>query len=378
MMRLDVANKLSQELRDRTKQLKSAMFNDKLASFYAFPSTDETCLLGELAFSTIKLPFNNTDLKPIDIHATYDFVLPLENGQLIVTFKVDDFNDETHISCFNRLSRPIGFDKLEWQLKRENVAQCGLNQFVMCHGSDTFKLSVYNSSLQCLRDLECKEFSSICCNSKFVFGLWNARYSYESDSDNDDEDEDEDQEQDDNESDELEDEEEYSPQRIQVCHLDTLSKAFELRVPKKCTIERIWADEHHVVAMSKLTMSYLDWYMTIFDLAKCNRHGDNRQQQAKRARKKKAAAGVFFLAEKHVLLNLDRRFYDSEFLSKVSLFDGCLVALRVYTNEILWFNKNGTRSEMSTRLDNTNLKELYASGSIIILTSKDGKLYFQR
>ena len=143
----------------------------------------------------------------------------------------------------------------------------------MCHGFDPFKLSVYNSSLQCLRSVECKSFSKICCNSKFVFGVWDTGRSYETDSDDDDNN--------------GQKQEEYSTQRIQVRHLDTLSKAFCLVVPKKYTIERIIADEHRLVAMSQQDHSSRQWFMSVFDLTTCN------------------TSRKFFLAERHIRLDTD-------------------------------------------------------------------------
>ena len=353
---LDEANKLAQELSDRKMQLKAAMFNDKLASFIAFPSMDDV-YLGELAFSTIKLPFKtlsitNTDLTPIDFLAQYDFVLPLEHGQRIVTFTSPDNEDATHISCFDRLGRRIGSDKLEGSIKRDHVALNGPKQFVVHHysPSDLPELSVYNSSLHRLRSVECKNFSKICCNSKFVIGLWDTIYSHQSDSD-----------------DEQEEEEEYSTRRIQVRNWDTLSKAFCLVVPEKYEIEGIMADEQHVVAMSRAGS---EWFMSVFDLAACT-------QSVNRGARKRAA-GNFFLAEKHVLLDLGPHFYrDSEYLSKVFSFDGCLVVPR-QRRELVWFDKNGTPSETRTELDSKNMRDFYASGSIIILTSNDGKLLLKR
>ena len=50
---LDEANKLAQELSDRKKELKAAMFNGKLASFIKFPRMDVDVSLGELAFTDI-------------------------------------------------------------------------------------------------------------------------------------------------------------------------------------------------------------------------------------------------------------------------------------------------------------------------------------
>ena len=76
MLHLDEVNKLAQELSDRKMELKAAMFNDKLASFVAFPRIDEVTL-GELAFTNVQIPFKtldiaNADLNLIDIRAAYD------------------------------------------------------------------------------------------------------------------------------------------------------------------------------------------------------------------------------------------------------------------------------------------------------------------
>ena len=87
--RLNEANKLAQELSDRKKEFKAAMFGNKLASFFASPSIGETFLLGELVFTDIQLPFKSLDiaeLQPVDIRVPYDFLLPLENGERIVAF----------------------------------------------------------------------------------------------------------------------------------------------------------------------------------------------------------------------------------------------------------------------------------------------------
>ena len=73
---LDEADKLAQELSDREKEIKAAMFGNTLASFIASPSMDDGfSLLGKLAFTPIQLPFKqldmaSTDLKRVDIRAT--------------------------------------------------------------------------------------------------------------------------------------------------------------------------------------------------------------------------------------------------------------------------------------------------------------------
>ena len=80
ILHLEEVHKLTQELSDRKKELKAAMFGNKVASFIAFPSVEESSLLGELAFTHIQLPFKklaSTDLKPVNILTDYDFLLPL-------------------------------------------------------------------------------------------------------------------------------------------------------------------------------------------------------------------------------------------------------------------------------------------------------------
>ena len=226
-------------------ELKAAMFGYKLASFVAFPSMDEVTL-GELAFTSIQIPFKtldiaNTDLNLIDIRVDYNFLLPLEHGQRIVAFKWHHNNRHfqkekqpcIQMSCFDRLARLIGSANLEHNVERQNVAHCGPNQFVVCYDFRSPKLSVYNSSLHRLRNVDCKNFSNICYNSAFVFGLWNTYESFDSDND-------------------WPEEEDYSSHRIQVRHLGTLSKAFDLVAPEKYTMKRIMADEHRVVAISRL------------------------------------------------------------------------------------------------------------------------------
>ena len=59
-------------------------------------------------------------------------------------------------------------------------------------------------------------------------------------------------------------------------HLDTLSEANVLCVPAKYTVERILADEHHVVAVCRVGDEARQWFMSVFDLATCNQiGGDN-------------------------------------------------------------------------------------------------------
>ena len=149
--------------------------------------------LGELGFTDIQLPFKHlvmtsAELKRVDIRTDYDFVLPLNRGQCIVTFKwfyhKDDFERcFTQISSFDWAGRLIGSSSdLELHVEQQNVAQCGPHTFVLCDGPNYPQLSVYNSRLSCLRKVECRNSSTICCNSKFVFGLWaKQNYDYEYD-----------------------------------------------------------------------------------------------------------------------------------------------------------------------------------------------------
>ena len=356
ILRLEEANKLAQELSDRKKQLKAAMFNDKLASFIAFPSIGVESL-GELAFTGIQLPFKqldmaSTDLKPIDIRAEFDFVLPLEHGQRIVTFKrytkKDRYRDATQMSCFDRLGRLLGFEDLEYDVMRGHAARSGPNQFLVCYDFDSPKLSVYNSSLHRLRIVECINFEDICCNSKFVCGLCNYAdddyyFNFASD------------------------EQEAKPlsQRIQVLHLDSLSEAFGLRVPKKYTVKRIMADEHHLVAMVyPNSKSSTLWFMTIYDLATC----DERARSVNRNSRQETES-YLVLAERHVELSIE-----SVSLYGVFLLDGWIVVRPDNEKELFWFDKNGKQSETRTEWDSKKLKDMYSFGSGLLLAQHDRKL----
>ena len=353
---MDAADKLALELSDRKMQLKAAMFGNKLASFHAFPSLADVSL-GELSFAHIQLPFKKLDLytdelEAVEIRADFDFLLPLEHGQRIVAFKLhyksEDSEEVTQMSCFDRLGRLIGSQYLDHLVQRGNVAQCGPSEFVVCHYSDSPELSVYDSDLKCLRNTGCMNYSAICCNSKFVFGLWDwgDRHDYYYEPDDDDDDSDEQQAQ-------------YSRQRIQVLHLDTLNDAFGLRVPAKYTIERIMADERHVVVISRLACEpSRQWIMTLFDLATCNESASG----DKTARK-------FFVAERHVPLAIK-----SVSLSSVFLFEGWLVVPRKSMNKFVWFDKKGQQSETSTKWDSQYLKKIYSFGSDLLFSTHDGKL----
>ena len=209
----------------------------------------------------------SSELKPVDILVDYDFLLPLNSGYGIVTFKWFYQNEDferciTQINSFDWAERLIGSeDNLNFHIQQEKVSECGPNEFVLCDGPRYAQLRVYDSSLTCLRKAECRNLSTICCNSEFVFGLWDANDEQNDDYESDlgDYDEDDSDEQ----------EEPCSSRRIQACHLDTLKTAFHLLVPKKYTIERIVADKHHLVAMSRLSDEpdeSRQWFMIIFDL----------------------------------------------------------------------------------------------------------------
>ena len=132
------------------------MFDKKLASFTAFSDDfdDATSHLGELTFPHIQLPLKHlditsTEVKCVDIRANnYDFLLPLADGQLIVTFQWrwrDNSLFEqyyTHMSCHDQLGRLMGAVTVERYVQQGKVAQCGPNEFVMCVGSDNPELVV--------------------------------------------------------------------------------------------------------------------------------------------------------------------------------------------------------------------------------------------
>ena len=368
ILRLEKARKLAQELSDRKKELKATMFNDKLASFTAFSDDfdGDASLLGELTFPHIQLPLKHLDiasaeLKRVEILTDWDFLLPLNSGYGIVAFEHCRLNEElvTKMTSFDRAGRIIGLSdnrKLSKKLnvKRGTVSQCAPNEFVLLNGQDDPELCVLDSSLTCLRTARCRSFKSVCCNSKFDFGLW------------DDNNEDVDDYNDDSD----EQLEHYSSLRIQVHHLDTLSEAFELRVPAKYTIVRMLSDEHRVVAMSRLSSDPCPdsesgyWFMSIFDLATCNESsgGDNTNAS-------------FFLVERHIDLMMP----DPTLAFCAFLFDSWLVVLPANGKELVWFDKNGNKSETSTEfdIDYTNLKSVYSFSSSIEFEMRDYNLMLQ-
>ena len=361
-LHLGEANKLLKELNDRKKQLKASMFGNQLASFNAFASTDESSL-GELTFTQVQLPFAKVDfasseLKALDIRADYSFLLPLEDGERIVAVKLffesNDFaRSFTQMSCFDQLGRVLSTNCFAIHVQRENVVQCGPSEFVICHNFSFPALIVYNSDLKLLRHARCKDFSSICCNSKFVFGLWNTDKTYEEeDPSSGDYEADSDDDEDDDEEDY---DDENSSQKIRVHHLDTLSKAFCLLVPKRYTLERIMADEHHVVALSQLENSEAnEWFMSVFDLQAIGKEivGDE-----KRARR-------FSLPERHFQLDMEW-----PWLEEVFLVDGWLAVPT--DQQIVWFDKEGRRSETSTKLDTSQSQTIFSSRSVLLFALRD-------
>ena len=174
---MDETNQLAEQLSDRKKKLKAAMFGNNLASFIASSCIGEDASLGNLAFREIQLPFKLLDInefKQFDNHTTFNFCLPLEHGERIITFKYHRKNGKlaTLMSCFDRLGRLIATDYLDHLVTQGDVAQGAPDQFIMSYDRDSPKLCVYNSSMHRVRTFPCKKFSAICCNSKFVFGVW--------------------------------------------------------------------------------------------------------------------------------------------------------------------------------------------------------------
>ena len=261
------------------------------------------------------------------------------------------------MSCYDQLGRLISTKCFALHVQRDNVVQCGPSEFVMCHYPSLPMLTVYNSDLKLLRQASCKDFSSICCNSKFVFGLWNTDKTYEEDdplSGYHEADSDNDEDDDDNEN---------SSQKIRVHHLDTLSKAFSLLVPKRYTLERIMADEHHVVAMSLESgeAESRQLFMSVFDLQAFGHDGSGDDKRVRR----------FSLPKRHFYLDIELPWLDQVFL-----FDGWLVVPEV--QQITWFDKEGHRSESSTEWDSNGLINTFASRSILVFAFEDGKLLMQR
>ena len=357
------AKELVQELSDRKKELKAAMFGNKLASFNALTTSMSEACLGELQFAHIQLPFDkvdfaSTELKPVDIRVAYDFLLPLENGQHIVAFKrvfssLEFDKCYTQMSCFDQLGRLTGTDVLQRHVQPEHVVECGPSEFVVYYYSILPTLSVFNSALKRLRKSRCKNFSSICCNSKFVFGLWDtSARNRESDPNICDQEAYSDDDNDDDEN--------HLRQWILVHHLDTLSEVLRLRVPKKYRIERILVDEQHVVAMSRRDgePESRQWFMNVFDF-------DGHLQCDKKA---------VNLTQPEGPIDLDRILVRFE---EAFILGGWLVVPS--DEEFFWFDKKATQSDTSTEWDTTSgLKRIYSSRSVLLFTFHDGNLLMKR
>ena len=247
----------------------------------------------------------------------------------------------------------------------------------LIHLISYLQLFVYDSSLTCLRPVKCRNYSTICSNSEFVFGLW-----YANDENNDDYESELGDYDDDNE-DSDEQEEQYANRRIQVHHLDTLRTKFCLLVPKKYTIERIMADDDHVVAISRLDSMSRRWFMSIFEL-----------QSSAEKKLNKTARKFFLVDESHIDLKIETPFLFSTFLHNgwlVVALEDDLVDLREKrefvwfdisgrdNQELVWFDKSGKRSETNTRLKNTrSVLEIFPSGSSLLFVINRCKLLLKR
>ena len=128
-----------------------------------------------------------------------------------------------------------------------------------------------------------------------------------------------------------------------------LSEAFALLVPKKYKIERLFADEHHLVAVCRVGDKTRQWYMTVFDLAG-NQIGSGDGNDK---------TGHFCPPESLIDLDMGRLWQEELFLSK-----GWLVVPTA--EEILWFDKWGNRSATSPSVDTSDLHTIYASRSVLL------------
>ena len=207
-------------------------------------------------------------------------------------------------------------------------------------------LSVYNSSLENVGGHNCKNYSNICGNSKFVFGLWAMDHDDDDDGDNN---------------------EQAKPsskrQRIQVHDVDTLGETFSLRVSKKYRIHRIVADEHHMVAMWRLEGDpfgmFTHWFTSVFDLAICNEIGSGGKK------------ACFSLPERQI--DLPPIWLS---IADVFLLEGWLVVRGL--TELAWLDKEGNRSETSTELVTHKLRKMYASRSVLLLDVRHDMLLIKR
>ena len=143
--------------------------------------------------------------------------------------------------------------------------------------------------------------------------------------------------------------------------METLNKAFVLCVKENYTMRRIMADEHHVVAMSFLKKSepHSPWFMSIFNLATCNESSSGGGNTAPK----------YFLPERLIHLS-----FRSVFMYETFLFDGWMVVPLEDEKKLVWFDKNGARSETITKWDSKCLPEIYSSGSSLLFTQPDSKI----
>ena len=104
-------------------------------------------------------------------------------------------------------------------------------------------------------------------------------------------------------------------------------------------------------------------FISLFDLqAICKKSDDKDTGKAEHK---------FFLAERHVRLDME-----SAWTPPLFLFEGWLV-FRLQ-NELVWYDKEGQRSETRTELDSNSWIRIFASGSSLILRKRDGKLLLKR
>ena len=119
------------------------------------------------------------------------------------------------------------------------------------------------------------------------------------------------------------------------------------------TIDRIMADEHHLVAMSRLDgETTSNWFMSVFDLqAFGEASGDDKDAGVGKT------ASKFFLLERHIDLAIQRLW-----LSEVFLLDGWLVVPHRDKDTFSWYDKDGQRNATSTDVDLGNVRAIYSSG----------------
>ena len=159
-------------------------------------------------------------------------------------------------------------------------------------------------------------------------------------------------------------------QRIQVHYVDTLREAFGLRAPEKYKIERLMADEHQLVAMSRSSEApdSRQWFMSVFDSANC----DQIDYECNKSAQRFEISRRFALPERHVEIDIQA----SPWLSQVFLVAGWLAVPG--DRHILWFDKDGHRSETSTEWDTAQLRKTFASRSILVFAFHDRKLLMKR